>query len=224
MASVLTSSGPTVEYSSSQNSVQAVAVPTMLSWCLASNLSLPTPTVTPLSYLNQAAVGVGQQEKSPPVMASANLSRREHSRCNAVAQAFEASGDLAESQSKMAKDVFGEHPAGPDLSDDSGHIRPEVPGVGLAELFAREAERLARVARSEDIHDATPRAAAEGAHIRPDRRLIQGLVIHPGHESGRSICVPLDHTNSAVSGLCDVQAEFQASGPGAETEAVQRGR
>ncbi len=70
-----TNSGPNVECMSSQNSVQVAAAPARLSWCLASNFSLPAPTVTPMSYLNQATVGVRQDEESAPEVASADFSR-----------------------------------------------------------------------------------------------------------------------------------------------------
>ena len=193
----------------------------MLSWCLASNLSLPPPTVSPLSYLNQATVGVGQQEEPLPVVASADFSRAEHARSNPVAQAFKALGDLRESHMKVSNDVLAEDPLRVDLGDDPRDVRPEVPGVGLAKPLARRAERLARVTGSEDIHAAAPRATVEGAHVRPDRSIIQGLVRHPGHESGRSVCVPLDEANSPVSGLSDVQAELKPSRSSAEGDAIK---
>jgi hypothetical protein len=166
--------------------------------------------------LNQATVGVGQQEESLPVVASADFSRAEHARSNPVAQAFKASGDLVESHMKVSDDVLAKDPLRVDLGDDPRDVRPEVPGVGLAEPFAREAERLARVAGSEDIHTAAPRSAVEGAHVRPDRSIIQGLVRHPGHESGRSMCVPLDEANSPVSGFGDGESQLQAARSGAE--------
>lgn len=166
---------------------------------------------------------MGQDEESPAEVASADFSRAEHARCNAVAQAFKVAGDHVESQVKVAEDVFGEDPLRADLADDPGDVWPEVPGVGLAEPLARQAERLARVARSEDIHAATPRAAVEGAHVRPERSLIQGLVDHPGHESGRSVCVPLDKANSPVFWLCDVQAEFEPASSGTEGESIKAG-
>ncbi|KQZ14293.1 hypothetical protein ASD44_09580 [Mesorhizobium sp. Root554] len=62
---------------------------------------------------------------------------------------------------------------------------------------------------------ATPRAAVEGDKVVPDRRAIHGLVFHPGHEGGRSIGFPLDETDSAVAGFCDMEAELQAANAGA---------
>jgi len=129
--------------------------------------------------------------------------------------------DIWESQMKMPNDVFTEDPLWAGLADDPGNVRPKVPGVGFSELLARKAERLARIAGSENIHSPTPRSAVEGAHVRPERSLIQGLVFHPGHESGRSMCVPLDEANSSVSGLGNAQAELKSAGPGAQGDSIK---
>jgi hypothetical protein len=71
---------------------------------------------------------------------------------------------------KVPDDVLTEDPLRADFSDDPGDIRPKMARVCCAELFACRAERLARVARSEDIHAATPRSAVEGSQVRPERR------------------------------------------------------
>lgn len=202
---------PRVECSRFQNRVQEIAAPPSWFWCFASNFKRPAPTVTPISYLNHTAVGVGQDEESPPEVARANFSRRKHARSDPVAQAFKVSGDIRESHVKVADNVFAEDPLGAELVDDPGDVRPKVPRIGLAEALARETKRLARIPGSEDIHAAAPRSAVEGAHIRPDRSIIQGLVRHPGHESGRSMCVPLDEANSPVSGFGDGEPQLQAA-------------
>ncbi len=68
-----------------------------------------------------------------------------------------------------------------------------------------------------------PRSAVKGLEIVPHRRRSQGLVFHPGHESGRCMSFPLDVTDSAISGLGDVDAEVEASIAGAQRKAVQIG-
>ena len=67
-----------------------------------------------------------------------------------------------------------------------------------------------------DIHDAAPWFAVEAGNVVPDRRLIQGFVFHPRHESGRGVCVPFDITNSSISGHGNVKSEVEASSSGAE--------
>lgn len=66
-----------------------------------------------------------------------------------------------------------------------------------------------------------PRSTVEGSEVTPDRRLIQGLVRHPCHESGRSVAFPLDETNSSISRLGDVEAQVEASVAGAEGQAPE---
>lgn len=166
-------------------------------------------------------VGVGQYEQSPPNLSSACFSRREQSRQHAETHASKVSGDLGKSQAEVPCDVFEEDEPGPDLADDPRDVGPEVARVGSTPALAGGAERLARISRRDEIHDSAPRAAVEGFEIVPDRRLIQGLVFHPGHEGGRGIGFPLDETNSAVSGVGDMQAEFEPACAGAERKAVE---
>ena len=95
-------------------------------------------------------------------------------------------------------------------------MRPEVARIVGAPAPSGDAERLARIARTDEIHRAAPRAAVEAGKIVPDRRLIQGLVFHPRHEDGRGEGVPLDVTHSTVSGFGQRKSEVEASGAGAE--------
>jgi len=87
--------------------------------------------------------------------------------------------------------------------------------------LARDRERLARIAASEDIHCAAPWSAIEGGNVVPQRRFIQGRVFHPRHESGRSITFPLDVTHSSIPGACDGEAEVDPASSGAQREAEQ---
>ena len=65
------------------------------------------------------------------------------------------------------------------------------------------------------------RARVECSKVGPDRRVIQGRVFHPRHETGRGVGFPLDVTDSASAGLCDSHAKIQASGAGAQAEREQ---
>ena len=95
-------------------------------------------------------------------------------------------------------------------------MRPEVARIVGAPAPSGDAEWLARIARTDEIHRAAPRAAVEAGKIVPDRRLIQGLVFHPRHEDGRGEGVPLDVTHSTVSGFGQRKSEVEAAGAGAE--------
>lgn len=114
----------------------------------------------------------------------------------------------------MGADILEKSPFGPGLDEDSAEMRPEPTRVLDPETAAGVALALARVAARDDIHDATPASAIERGNVVPDRSAIHGLVRHPGHESGRCAGFPLDVTNSSISGVCDVESEFEPSSPG----------
>lgn len=121
----------------------------------------------------------------------------------------------------MAFDVFEEAPFGIEFSDDSPDVGPEMAGIVLALASPGEAEGLARISGSEDMNLSTPSRAVEGGNVIPDRSLIQGLVFHPCHESGRREGFPLDVTNSSIVWFCDVEAEFEATDAGAKRDAAE---
>lgn len=154
-------------------------------------------------------------------MSSAHFSRRKQARFWCVAQAAKAGRDFGKSQIEVPFDVLGEDRHWLDLRDQALDLRPEVTRVVLSAPLAGKAERLARIAGSEDMNSVAPRSAVEGAQVVPDRRWLQRLVFHPGHESGRSVGLPLDETHSAISGLGDREAKLEPAIAGAEREAVQ---
>jgi hypothetical protein len=151
-------------------------------------------------------------------MRSARLSRAEHARFCTVAHASKRAADIGKSQIDVPLDVFEEDPRRLRLAHDARDVRPEVARIVRAALVAGDRERLARITRSDEVHDSTPRAAVEGCEIVPNRRVAQGRVVHPGHECGRRMGVSLDITHSAGSRLGDVEAEIEAAVAGAERE------
>lgn len=152
-------------------------------------------------------------------MSSAHFSRCEQARFWVVAQAAKPSDDVGKSQIDVAFDILDEHGSGPHFADDPLDLRPQVPWIGFSAPLAGHAERLARISGSEDMNLAAPWAAVEGSEIVPDRRMIQGRVCHPGHESGRCMGLPLDETDSAISGLGDREAKLETAITGAEGKA-----
>jgi hypothetical protein len=119
----------------------------------------------------------------------------------------------------MAFDVFAKEPFGSAFEGNPGDVGPEVPWIAGSPTKACRGEGLAGISGSDDTNLATPSAAVEGFKVTPDRRFIQGLVFHPGHESGRSCTFSLDITNSSISGFCNVQSDFEAPDAGAEGKA-----
>lgn len=167
------------------------------------------------------ALAVGEDEEPLAPMRRTDFRRREEACRKPVAHADQSSGDLGEAEAEMMGDVLKEHEGRLDLADDPGDMGPEVTRIVRAPALARDRERLARIARSDDVHRAAPRAAVEGGNVVPDRRRIQGRVFHPRHEDGRGIGVSLDVTHSAISGECEMQPEVEPAGAGAEREAEQ---
>jgi hypothetical protein len=157
------------------------------------------------------AVGVGQYEDATPTVAAANLSRCEEARLCHIAQPRKLSCDSGKSQGDMTFDIFEEDPFGLDFADNARNLRPKVTGIVLAFALAGVSERLAWIAGREDMNAAAPWLAVERSKVAPDRRLCQGRVFHPCHESGRSMGFPLDVTDSSIGRLGNVEAEIEAS-------------
>jgi hypothetical protein len=79
------------------------------------------------------------------------------------------SGDPLETVGQMAGDVLDENKGRSAFANNAGDLGPEVAGVVFSTALAGDAEPLAGISRSDDIHRSTPRCAVEGSHIIPDR-------------------------------------------------------
>ena len=183
----------------------------------------------PLDRVPEQARGVGQfvplangeDEQTLAFVGSANFRRREEACRKAIAHADQSAGDFGEAEAEMMGDIFEEDEGRLDLADDAGDMRPEVAWVVCTPALARDGERLARIARSNDVHRAAPRAAVEGGNIVPDNSLIQGRVFHPRHESGCGVGFPFDMAHSTISGDGDGEPKVETACAGAEGEAEQ---
>lgn len=183
----------------------------------------------PLDRVPEQARGVGQlvaladsEDEEPfAFVGRADLRRREEACRKFVAHADHSCGDFGEAEAEMMGDIFEEDEGRLDLADDAGDMRPEVARVIRTPALARDGERLARIARSDDVHRATPRAAVEGGNIVPDNSLIQGRVFHPRHESGCGVGLPFDMAHSTISGDGDGEPEIEPARAGAEGEAEE---
>ena len=183
----------------------------------------------PLDRVPEQARGVGQfvsfaaceDEQPLALVRRADFRRREEACRKSVAHANQSCGDLGESEAEMMGDILEKDERRPDLADDAFDVRPEVAWVFDATALAGDRERLARIARNDDIHHAAPRAAVEAGNIVPERRTIQGLVFHPRHESGRGVGFPFDMAHSTISGECKVQPEVEPPCAGTEREAKE---
>lgn len=120
-----------------------------------------------------------------------------------------------------SRDVLQEYERGLEVEESSGDVAPEPSVVLSSSSPSCHGEGLAREARSDEIHDATPRSSVEGGDVVPDRSEIHGRLFHPGHESGRGVGVPLDCTHKTASGDRELDGELEASDPGADPKHVE---
>ena len=181
----------------------------------------------PLDRTPEQARGVGQvvpladaeDEEPLTLVGRADFRRREEACRKLVAHADQSCGDFGEAEAEMMGDILEEDEGRLDLADDAGDVRPEVARVVRTPAFARDGERLARIARSDDVHRAAPRAAIEGSNVVPDNSLIQGRVFHPRHERGCGEGFPFDMAHSKISGDGDGEPEVEPARAGAAREA-----
>ena len=181
----------------------------------------------PLDRVPEQARGVGQfvsfanceDEQPLALVGCANFRRREEACRKAVAHADQSCGDFGEAEAEMMGDILKKDERRLDLADDAGDLRPEVTRIVHAAALARDGEWLARIARRQDIHRATPWFAVEAGNIVPDRRAIQCRVFHPRHDNGCGEGFPFDMAHSTISGECDGEPEIDSTSAGAEGEA-----
>lgn len=183
----------------------------------------------PLDRVPEQARGVGQlvtiadgKDEEPLTLVGRTDFRRCEEACRkAVAHADQSCGDFGEAEAEMMGDILEEDERRLDLGNDAGDMGPEMAWILAAEPSACNRERLARIARSDDVHRAAPRAAVEGSNIVPDNRLIQGRVFHPRHESGCGEGFPFDMAHSTIPGDGDGEPEVEPACAGAEGEAEE---
>lgn len=114
----------------------------------------------------------------------------------------------------MRGDVLAEDEGGLDLLDESSDGGPEVPRVFGTKPPPSQAERLARVARTDNIHDTTPRVTVEGVQISPDRYRIQGTLPHRRDHVCDGECFPLHVTDRAATWENLSESALEAETPG----------
>jgi len=163
----------------------------------------------------------GKDEEPLALVGRADFRRCEDACRKAVAHADQSAGDFGEAKAEMMGDILEEDEGRLDLANDAGDMRPEMAWILAAEPSACDRERLARIARSDDVHRAAPRAAVEGSNVVPDNSLIQGRVFHPRHESGCGEGFPFDMAQSTISGDGDGKPEVESACAGAEGEAEE---
>src|SRR5262245_40733336 len=153
----------------------------------------------------------GEDEETLPQMRGTDFLRAVYSWLNHVAKSLKVADDLDQADADMVADILEKAPLGLHLSDEVGDVGPEVPVIVHAATATREAERLARVAANEEIHQAAERFAVEGEQITPDRRVIQGLVLNARDQCCGSVGFSFNVANRASSWDCQLEREVEST-------------
>lgn len=111
----------------------------------------------------------------------------------------------------MVGDVLEADEPGLEVLDEISDARPEVALVFVGSLLAGDGERLARVAASDAIHEATPRSRVERSEVAPDRREIQPPFFHARDQYSGCIGFPLDVTDRARREACSSESIVEAA-------------
>lgn len=178
-----------------------------------------------LSASSLLTVGHAEDEEPLPLVRRARFLRRKQSRRNSVPQSLKFSSDVGEPQSEVASDVLKEHDAGLRFRNDASDVGPKVARIVRSTAQAGVAERLARVAANDAIHDSTPRAAIEGSEVRPHRERTHARFFHAARHDFEAVGVPLNATDDASrSAKSELNPEVESADAGAEGEDIEGGR
>jgi hypothetical protein len=110
------------------------------------------------------------------------VSGTDETRRDAIPDAIEPErGQLCEnsanvSSSKDLCHVFQEHEPRSNFANDAEGVRPEVAFIEFTDVRTCGTPGLTWEARSDDIHDSTPRSAIEGSDVVPDWEQVQQAV------------------------------------------------
>jgi hypothetical protein len=154
-------------------------------------------------------------------MARADFGRAEYSCRNAVAHCFQCRDECLKLSVRIPWDVLAEETMRPYPLHDGEDALDEPSVVVFSEALSGEAVGLARVARSDAIHDSTPRSRVEGGKVRPDRRRMKPPFFHARSQDCGGKGFPLDVSDANRSGLGNSDAELKPSDASAEGKHVE---
>jgi hypothetical protein len=140
---------------------------------------------------------VGKYEQAFADVGSAAFCRTKDACRNAVTHCLKVCAHILQPERHVPWYVLKEKQSWAYFVDDARDVRPDVAGVVLPKPFARDGKRLARVAATDEIHNATPRAAVEGFNVSPDRCRIQPPFLHARNKDCGGIGFDLDMTHGS---------------------------
>lgn len=155
-------------------------------------------------------------------MGRADIRSAENAACSSESETLKLSRDHREGGFDRAADVLPERERGLALFDDASLLFPEAGLLAFeTSATAGDGEILAGAAASDEIHQAAPAAAVEGAHVRPDRSFAQGSVCHSSSKHGSAERIRLDvrHCSSAAR---ELKPEVEAADAAEERQEAGR--
>lgn len=120
----------------------------------------------------------------------------------------------------MPGDVFKEDPLGLHLSDDPGHVGPEVAGVVGPFALSRLGKWLAGVSGEDGVADAAPRVAGERLNVIPDRGGVEVSGALACDEGAAGVGLPLDKGGGGKARAGKAKAHVKSAAACTEGEAV----
>jgi hypothetical protein len=121
-----------------------------------------------------------------------------------------------------ARHVFHEEEPGSHVASDTPDVIPEPSLVGDASARSGNGDRLAREARSDEIHAATPGAPVERAEVTPDRSRVQRPLLHSRQKDLHGSGFPLHVSDHSDAGGGEGDTKLQTCGPGTKSQDIQR--
>lgn len=185
--------------------------------------SIPPSPCKPAPFVSDVRA-LGQDEEPFAPHGVASFRRAEYSDRNAAAQSLQCWDSDSELPVGVPRDVLAEEGSSPALIVDVDGAVEKPAIVEFAAALSRNAVSLARIARSDDIHESTPCCAVEGSSVRPDRSRMKPPRFHRRDQARGGCGFPL-HVADASDSLSaiivgEAQSEFEASDPGADGEDV----
>lgn len=163
---------------------------------------------------------MGQDEDAHPLVRRADFCRREQTRRRRVAQCPKLSQDGLEAEGDVTGYVFEENPFGAAFPDDSGNVRPEVPGVVGTAALSSGTERLAGVTGKDDVEGTAEGSGIKAAQIVPNWGRGEIPSALGGDEDGARPLFPLDKAPGVETGFGKHEAQIKASAACAEGQSV----
>jgi hypothetical protein len=116
----------------------------------------------------------------------------------------------------MTRHVFKENADGLHFLNNPANVGPQVARIVLPTASAGGTERLARVARNDEVHASTPASPVEGSGIRPNRSRIQLARFHAADQFRAGEGFPFRPADDAASWHRQSEAGIESGPAGAE--------